>query len=464
MKTRLFRYFKINNWLVASIVLLFLSINPATARVQIRQQAVQAPFKMPAITVPDFSQCKKLPITDFGAEKGNKAKNTAAIAKAIDLANKADGGVVVIPEGEWLTGAVHLKSNVNLHLEKGALLLFSEDPKDYLPAVHSSWEGLECFNYSPLIYAYRCKNIAITGEGEIKAKMDVWKQWAGRPSGHMNSLKRLYYMAYDKVPVNQRIIVNDSAHFRPQFIQLNRCENVLLSGFKITNSPFWTVHLYLTKNIVMRNLNIYAHGHNNDGLDPEMCQNLLVENCTFDQGDDAIAVKSGRAPEGWRSKTPSKNIVIRNCTMVNGHQLLAVGSELSGGIENVLVENCRTSDSVKMFHLVFIKSNERMGGYVKNIYVKNITGGNMQYGALGIETDVLYQWKNLVPTLIRKLTPISDIYLENIKAKSGKFISRILGQPELPVKNVHLKNVSVEQLQRDKKHIQENINNFESDN
>ena len=150
--------------------------------------------------------------------------------------------------------------------------------------------------------------------------------------------------------------------------------------------------------------------------------------------------------------------------MVNGHQLLAVGSELSGGIENVLVENCHTADSVKMFHLVFIKTNERMGGYVKNIYVKNVTGGNMEYGVLGIETDVLYQWKDLVPTVIRKLTPISNIYLENVKAKSGQFISRILGQQEQPVENVHLKNVSVNHLRGDKKHIQENLKNFESDN
>lgn len=421
---------------------------------------VKAPFRMPAIKMPDFKKCKRLSITTFGAVPGDKEKTTQAIAKAIDEANRIGGGVVVIPQGEWLTGKVHLKSNVNLHLDKGALLLFSENPEDYLPAVHSSWEGLECYNYSPLIYAYQCKNIAITGQGEIKAKMDVWKIWSKRPSGHMNSLKRLYYMAYDNVPVADRLMVNDSAHFRPQFVQINRCENVLLDGFKITNSPFWTVHLYLSKNIVMRSLNIYAHGHNNDGLDPEMSQNVLVENCTFDQGDDAIAVKSGRAPEGWRTQTPSKNIVIRNCTMKNGHQLLAVGTEISGGVENVFVNNCHTSDSVKMFNVVFIKTNERMGGYVKNIYVNNVSGGKMEYGVLGIETDVLYQWKTLVPTIERRLTPVKDIYLNNVKASSAKFVSRILGDKELPVENVSLKNVSVGTLRGDQKYIQENVNSF----
>ncbi|NDP21034.1 MAG: glycoside hydrolase family 28 protein [Paludibacter sp.] len=449
---------------VISIILVlslgFFSFTNAKKKVAITKIKVEAPFDMPVITIPDFSKCKKLSITDYGAVPGNKIKTTQAIAKAIEEANNIGGGVVVIPEGEWLTGAVHLKSNVNLHLDKGALLLFSENPEDYLPAVHSSWEGLECYNYSPLIYAYQCKNIAITGEGEIKARMDIWKKWFARPTAHMNELKRLYNMAQDNVPANERYMVNDSAHLRPHFIQINRCENVLLDGFNIRNSPFWTVHLYLSKDIVVRNLNIYAHGHNNDGLDPEMSQNILVENVMFDQGDDAIAVKSGRNPEGWRSKTPSKNIVIRNCTMKNGHQLLALGSELSGGIENIFVNNCHAADSAKMMHLVYIKTNERMGGYVKNIHVSNVSGGNMDMGILGIETDVLYQWKTLVPTIVRRLTPIRDIFLENIKVKSVKFISRISGQKELPVENVFLKNVVSDTIRGDKKYIQENVVHF----
>lgn len=427
---------------------------------ELKTVKVKAPFEMAAIKIPDFRKCKRFSIVDFGATVGDKDKTTKAIALAVLQANKIGGGVVVVPSGEWLTGSIHLMSNVNLHLEKGAVLLFSENPTDYLPAVHSSWEGLECYNYSPLIYAYRCKNIAITGQGEVKAQMDIWKQWAGRPAGHMNSLKRLYYMSVDNIPVKDRSMINDTAHLRPQFLQINRCENVLLDGFKITNSPFWTVHLYLSKDIVVRNLNVYAHGHNNDGVDPEMSQNVLIENCVFDQGDDAFAIKSGRAPEGWRSKTPSKNIVIQNCTIKNGHQLLAVGSELSGGIENVFVTNCQVSDSAKMFHLVFIKTNERMGGFVKNIHVTNVTGGKMDFGILGIETDILYQWKTLVPTIERRLTPISDVFLENVKAKNVKFVSRILGQKELPVENVFLKNVTAETVRGTQKHIHENVVNF----
>ncbi|PZX11735.1 glycosyl hydrolase family 28 [Breznakibacter xylanolyticus] len=310
------------------------------------------------------------------------------------------------------------------------------------------------------MYAYGCKNVAITGQGELKAKLDIWKIWYKRPSGHMNSLKRLYYMAAEDVPVEQRNMVNDSANFRPHFIQLNRCENILLDGITITHSPFWVIHPYLSKNVVIRNVNVFAHGHNNDGVDPEMSQNVLIENCTFDQGDDAIAVKSGSNWDAWKLNTPSKNIVMRNCTIKNGHQLLAVGSELSGGIENVWLNNCTVAPGAKMFHLVFIKTNERRGGYVKNIIVENIVADKMDEGVLGIETDVLYQWRDLVPTLVKKTTPISDITLKNIEAGSVKFVSHIQGQANQPVQNVVLKNVSVTQQREAQKHGHENVVGF----
>ncbi|KDN55737.1 glycoside hydrolase family 28 protein [Flavobacterium seoulense] len=446
------------SFLTLSLSIYAFKIEPP--KVTLKETKVKAPFGTTKIKTPDFSKCASFIITDFGAVKGDQNKTSQAIARAIDAANKDGGGTVIIPEGEWLTGKVHFKSNVNLHLNKGALLLFSDNPNDYLPAVHSTWEGLECYNYSPLIYAYKCKNVAITGEGTIKAKMDFWKKWAGRPAGHMNSLKRLYNMSGQNVPVEQRVMVNDTANLRPQLIQFNQSENILIEGVSIRNSPFWTVHTYLSKDIVLRNLDIYAHGHNNDGFDPEMSQNILVENVTFDQGDDAIAAKSGRNPEGWRSKTPTKNLIIRNCTIKNGHQLLAVGSELSGGIENVFIDNCELLEGSSTFNLIFIKTNERMGGYVKNIYVQNIKGDKVRDGILGIETDVLYQWKNLVPTVERRLTPISDVYLTNVQAKNVQFISRIKGEKELPIKNINLKNVAAESISGKEKYISENVENF----
>jgi polygalacturonase len=443
--------------------LIFLSFQIKKTDVTIKEVIVKAPFEMPAIKMPDFSACKKLSILDFGAIKGNKEVTSKAIDDAINKANKMGGAIVVVPEGEWLTGKIHFKSNVNLHLEKGAVLLFSENPKDYLPAVNSTWEGYECLNYSPLIYAYKCKNIAITGNGELKAKMDIWKKWFTRPKGHMESLKRLYNLASYNKPMKERMMVNDSANFRPQFIQFNRCENILMDGVTITNSPFWTIHPFLSKNIIIRNLNVFAHGHNNDGVDPEMSQNMLIENCVFDQGDDAIAIKSGSNQDAWRLNTPSKNIVMRNCTVKNGHQLVAIGSELSGGIENVFIDNCTVVDGAKLNHLLFIKTNERRGGYVKNIYMSNIVSGKIDQGILGIETDVMYQWRDLVPTIEKRLTPIKNVYLENVKATEAKFISRILGQKELPIENVFLKNVKSDLL-RGKTSIHENVLNFDSQN
>ncbi len=450
-----------NTILCVTVLLSFLlfSVQEKKNGVRIKQVRVEAPFKMPDIKIPDFSTSKKVSIVAFGAVSGNKETISKAINQAIDHVNKIGGGTVVIPEGEWITGKIHFKSNVNLHLSKGAVLLFSDDPNDYLPAVHSTWEGYECLNYSPLIYAYQCKNIAITGQGELKAKMDVWKEWFKRPKGHMESLKRLYYFASYNKPMKERQMVNDSAHFRPQFIQFNRCENILMEGISISNSPFWTIHPYMSKHIVIRNIKVWAHGHNNDGVDPEMSQNVLIENCVFDQGDDAIAIKSGSNQDAWRLHTPSKNIVIRNCVVKNGHQLVAIGSELSGGVENVFIDNCSVVDGAKLNHLLFIKTNERRGGYVKNIHMRNVVSGKIDQGILGIETDVLYQWRDLVPTIERKLTPIKNVYLENIKATNVKFVSRVLGQKELPVENVWLKNVKADTIQGDK-YIHENLFNF----
>jgi len=450
---------KILSYTLTTATAIFLSLAATNARVLIKKVKAEAPFKNPAINMPDFSNCPKLNIVDFGAVAGDKTKTSKAIVAAIDSASKIGGGVVVVPEGEWLTGKLHFKSNVNLHLSKGSTLLFSELPQDYLPPVHTTWEGMECYNYSPLIYAYNCKNIAITGQGEVKAKMDIWKTWFSRPKPHMESLKRLYYLASYYKPVEERQMVNDTANFRPHFIQFNRCQNILMDGIKITNSPFWTVHPYMSKHIVIKNLRIWAHGHNNDGIDPEMSQNVLIENCIFDQGDDAISIKAGRNQDAWRLNTPSKYIVIRNCIAKNGHQLLALGSELSGGIEKVYMENCVVEEGAKLNHLLFIKTNERRGGFVKDIYMKNISSGKIDQGILGIETDVLYQWRDLVKTIERRLTKIENINLENFNAGDVSFVSRVLAEKEMPVENVKLINVKALNI-RDKKHIHENLENF----
>lgn len=441
------------------VIISFYSCSNQTGSIKIKQIEVDAPFVMPPISYPDFSELEQFNIQEFGADPNDQEATSKAIASAISKANSQGGGTVIIPAGEWPTGKIHFKSNVNLHLEKGATLLFSSNPEDYLPAVQSTWEGMECFNYSPLIYAFECENVAITGEGELKAKMDVWEVWFARPEAHMQALKKLYTMASENVPVQDRQMVGNDANFRPQFIQFNRCKNVLLEGVTITNSPFWVIHPFLSKDIIIRGVKVFAHGHNNDGVDPEMSQNILVEDCIFDQGDDAIAVKSGRNQDAWRLNTPTKNLVIRDCLIKNGHQLLAIGSELSGGVENVYMENCAVQEGAKLNHLLFIKTNERRGGQVSNIYMKNINSGKIDLGILGIETDVLYQWRDLVPTYERRLTPIKNIYLDNVKAGNIEFVSRILADPELPVENVQLINVKYDSL-RGEKLIHENVNGF----
>lgn len=425
-----------------------------------KEIAVQAPFDMPPIKVPVFPDVV-FNIKDYGAVAGDSINNSAAINKAIIACSNSGGGKVIIPKGKWFTGKIHFKSNVNLHLEKGAELYFSDNPEDYLPAVQSSWEAFECYNYSPLIYAFKCNNIAITGKGTIRAKMDTWKIWFERPPAHMEALKSLYNMAAKGVPVDERQMAVGENHFRPQFIQFNRCENILIADIKIRNSPFWVIHLLKCTDAVVKGVDVYAHGHNNDGIDPEMTQNLLVENCTFDQGDDAIAIKSGRNQDGWRLHTPSKNIVIRNCRIKEGHQLLAIGSELSGGIENIYVHDCTfpMKEKTKLNNLVFIKTNLRRGGYVKNIYVENIKAGKVRGGVLGIKTDKLYQWRDIVPTYEVKLTKISKIYLKNIELDEANIGIDITGDARQPVRDIFLENLIINKINEKPKQI-ENAENI----
>lgn len=411
---------------------------------------VKAPFEMPAIELPRIPE-RDFVITDFGAVQGSGVKITQAIAQAIAACHNAGGGRVIIPPGRWLTGAVHLKSRVNLHLSEGAVLEFSDAPADYLPAVSTSWEGMECYNYSPLIYALECEDVALTGSGTLEARLGTWKQWYARPPAHMQALKQLYEWMSAGVPIEKRQMAVGENNLRPHFVQFQRCQRILLEDLNIRNSPFWTIHLYLCSDAVIRRANISALGHNNDGVDPEMTRNLLVEDCVFDQGDDAIAIKAGRNHDGWRVGVPTENIVMRRCVMKRGHQLVAIGSELSAGIRNVYVHDCRFENSPddKPQHILFIKTNRRRGGFVENIHVENIQANSTRIGVLGIETDVLYQWRNLVPTYVEKLTRIQNIHFKNVSVEETVTPFRILGDAELPIENVSIENVSIRRVTGD---------------
>lgn len=416
-----------------------------------RTTRVTAPFAMPPTTEPDFAGARRFVITDFGATLGDNTRNTEAIRKAIIAANRAGRGIVVVPRGEWLTGPVHLLSNVNLHLEPDAVLLFSEQPSDYLPAVRSSWEGLECYNYSPLIYAYQCENVAVSGEGTIRAKMDIWKRWFERPKPHLDALVRLNFMAVLGRPVAERQLAVGESNLRPQFIQFNRCANVLVEDVHIKDSPFWTIHPLLCKNVVIRRVQIEAHGVNNDGVDPEMSQNVLIEDCVFDQGDDAIAIKAGRDQDAWRIGVPCRNVVMRRCRVKQAHELVAIGSELSAGIENVFVHDCTIDaashgDRANVRNILFVKTNERRGGYVRNIHVSNISAGRIEEGVLNVDTDVLYQWRTLAPTYERRLTSIDGLFVGNVRVDEAAFITSIKGQAEMPVRRVRVDRISANKV------------------
>ena len=425
------------NLIVLLIAMIFASCSSDTKKY--KKIAVESPFEMPLIKeyiFPDRDFC----ITDYGASTEKGFNNREAIEKAMQACNEAGGGRVIVPEGEWFTGPIHFKSHVNLHLKENAKLRFSDAPADYLPAVMTSWEGMECYNYSPLLYAFECENIAITGQGSINPIMDTWKVWFKRPQAHMDALAELYTMASTDVPVKERQMAVGENNLRPHLIQFNRCKNVLLDGFKIRQSPFWTIHMYLCDGGIVRNLDVRAHGHNNDGIDLEMSRNFLVEDCVFDQGDDAVVIKSGRNRDAWRLNTPCENIVVRNCQILKGHVLLGIGSEMSGGVRNVYMHDCAVLDSV--FRLFFAKTNDRRGGFIENIHMENITARSMQR-VLEIDTDVLYQWRDLVPTYEERITRIDGLYMNNIDCERTEAIYDLKGNSKLPANNVVMKNINV---------------------
>lgn len=443
--------------LLSIFVASLMAYTTSAQKVHVQPVHVEAPFPMDSVYLCTFPN-KEFPITKYGARKGSNHLNTQAFAKAIEACNRAGGGRVVVPAGEWFTGPIHLKSHVNLFLEEGAVVRFSDNPNDYLPAVMTSWEGLECYNYSPLIYAFECENVGISGKGTLAPVMDTWRTWFKRPEAHLNALRQLYSMGSTDVPVEQRQMAKGENHLRPHLIHFNRCKNILLEDFHIRQSPFWTIHLYLCNSGVVRHLDVQAHGHNNDGIDLEMSRNFLIENCKFDQGDDAVVIKAGRNQDAWRLNTPSENIVVRDCDILNGHTLLGIGSEISGGVRNIYMTRCKAPQNVH--RLFFLKTNHRRGGFIENIYLENIEAGDM-LRTFEVDTDVLYQWKDLVPTYETRITRIDGIHVKNIHCQSADAIYELKGDARLPIRNVFVENVKVDTVRQFINRLS-NVENFQA--
>lgn len=299
---------------------------------------------------------KSLQIKNFGAKNDGKTDCRAAFAKAIKKASAMKGAKIVVPAGTYyIKGPIVLASNICLELQKGATLKFAPEEK-YYPIVNTSWEGTFLYNYSPLIYAYGCKNVSIIGEGTIDGNaMTTFAKWKPNQKKAQQLSRK---MNHEEVPVSERKF-GDGYWLRPQLVQLYNCQGITLEGVKITNSPFWCIHLLKSENIICRNLRYDAKLINNDGLDPECSRNILIEGIAFNNGDDNVAIKSGRDNDGWNAKMPSENIIIRNCHFKGLHAVV-IGSEMSSGVRNVIVENCDYAGYCKRG--IFIKTNPDRGG------------------------------------------------------------------------------------------------------
>ncbi|MEY4388059.1 MAG: hypothetical protein RLY20_3342 [Verrucomicrobiota bacterium] len=334
-----------------------------------RVPAILARIVPPSFPARDFN------VTNFSGVGDGATDCTKAFRDAIAACNAAGGGRVVVPSGTFLTGPIHLISRVNLHLSKGATILFTTNTAAYLPVVFTRYECVEVMNYSPPIYAFGQTDIAITGEGTLDGQGKAWHTWA-KEFG--SDIKSLYKMGDSNVPVAQRVF-GTNGHLRPNFIQPTRCKNVLIEGVKVINSPMWTLTPLYCTNVTVRNVTVETTGPNTDGCDPDSCVDVWIKGCTFSNGDDCIAVKSGRDVDGRRVNIPCENVVIQDCRFAAGHGGVTMGSETAGGIRNVFAERCHF-DSPDLDMAMRFKSNPARGGYVEDIYLRDCTVNTAKFG------------------------------------------------------------------------------------
>jgi polygalacturonase len=429
-----------NNWLI--LVLFFMSQNMQaqspnfdfkTARKQEKSAwKNEVPKILAQIKIPQFPD-KSFNIKDLYT--GNNALE--AINQTIQKCNEAGGGKVIVSAGEYfIKGSILMLSKVNLHLEKGAILKFSAEPKDYLPIVKVRWEGTVCYNYSPLIYAYQADNLAITGEGLIDGQTELFfHEWKKFQEPHKKILRQ---MGNDLVPENERKF-GEGYFLRPDGIQFFECKNILFENFSIKSSPFWTIHPVFCENITARNLKIRKGTTNDDGFDPESCKNVLIENCVFDTVDDCIAIKAGRDQDAW-NRQGTENIVIRNCVFkTEVGSGFCIGSEMSGGVRNVFVENCTIESNN---HALNFKCNKDRGGFMEQIYVRNIQTSVCKH-ALTFTTDY-HSWRgNNFPTRY------NDFYLSNLKFQEAKEIGiKVVGLENKLIERIYFNQIQIEKAKK----------------
>jgi len=394
------------------------------------------------IRAPEFPDRDFL-VAEFGAKGDNKTDCTKSINDAIRACSEAGGGRVIVPAGDYRTGAVHLLSNVNLHIAEGATLSFYTDPERYLPVVFTRFEGTEFMNFSPLVYAYEQENIAITGSGTLdgNASYDNWWIWKKSRDGVKKpnpSKDRLTAMGDAGVPPEERVMGSEG-QLRPSFIQPYKCRNVLIEDIRVRRAPFWQIHPVLCTNVTVRGVDMNSHGPNNDGCNPESCNSVLIENSFFDTGDDCIAIKSGRNADGRRVNVPSENIIVSNCEMRAGHGGVVIGSEMSGGVRNVFAENCHMS-SPDLWYMLRIKTNSLRGGFVENVHVRKVKIGTV--GKAAIRINFHYSDGDVGEFVPR----VSNVSVSDVKGQDIRQVLFLQGYERSPVQDVRISNCRFERV------------------
>lgn len=434
-------------------------------------------YELPQIYEPHFRK-DTFVITSFGAKADGITLNSKAINDAISACNSKGGGVVLVPPGMWLTGPIVLKSNVNLHLEKNAVLEFTTDFDQY-PLISTTYEGLEAVRCQAPVSAINQENIAVTGSGILDGGGDAWRivkkakltetQWeklvasgglVGPDGANWYPTKSSYRGANTSLPgvIKPGSKVEDYADIkdflRPNMVSISSCKNVLLEGVTFQNSPAWCLHPLLCENITLRG--IYAknpwYAQNGDGVDLESCRQAQIIDCTFDVGDDGICIKSGRDEQGRKRGKPTEDVIVQHCTVYHAHGGFVIGSEMSGGARNIYVSDCSFlgTDIGLRF-----KTARGRGGVVENIYAANINMKDIPGEA--ILFDMYYAAKDPVPLAGEKRTaprvetlPVTEatpvfrnFYMNNIVCSGAKKAVFVRGLPEMPVRNIHLDNLFI---------------------
>ena len=394
------------------------------------------PFELP---VPPVFPQKYFDITDFGAKNCKNFKSTKAINDAISTCSESGGGHVMIPKGEWLSGAIHLKDNVDLHFEEGSILHFSEDFNDYLPTVYGILGGNRCYSPSHFLYAFRCKNIAVTGKGTLDGHGHVWWPMKNYNIGMQDLMKKGKML----VPVEERVYDRPEQGVRPRMLQFVECENVLIEEVTLTNSPSWTVHPAWCKNITVRNISVKnpLDSPNTDGVNLESCKRGLVEGVQVETGDDAFCLKAGRDEDAWDAGIPCEDIVIRNCSSSGGHGGFTVGSETSACIRNAYVHDCHFEGD--LYSAVRFKTMKGRGGVVENIDCENITATNATKSALIITMRYTGERLDDQTKPIENMPVLRNISVTNLSCKRAVCGIDLCGEQGFNIENIHLSDIAM---------------------